>query len=66
MISFDTNIALAMVDSAHPAHARGLLFSAQVQERSDVVVSEFMLLEHIPMNEPVLWEALAVNRNLPT
>jgi uncharacterized protein len=53
LISFDTNIALAMVDTGHPSHSKGALFSEQLRGRPDVVVSEFMLLElYVLLRDP--------------
>ena len=45
MISLDTNILLPLVDLDHPRHASALGFAESLQNREDVAISEFVLLE---------------------
>ena len=45
MLSIDTNILLPAVEVSNPDHARAASFLAALNERSDVVVSELVLLE---------------------
>jgi len=45
MISIDTNILFPLVDEDQPQHAQALAFAESIQHRSDVAISEFVLLE---------------------
>ena len=45
MISLDTNILLPAVESGNANHARAAAFVESLDDRRDVVISEFMLLE---------------------
>jgi hypothetical protein len=45
MISIDTNILFAALDADHDLHGRASTFIDSLQDRDDVVISEFMLLE---------------------
>ena len=45
MISLDTNILLPAVVSGDANHSRAAAFLESLQERSDVVIGEFILLE---------------------
>jgi toxin-antitoxin system PIN domain toxin len=45
VISFDTNILLPAVESANPSHEMAVAFLESLQDRDDVAVSEFVLLE---------------------
>ena len=55
MISIDTNILLPAVESRNPAHARAAGFLLSLQERDDVALSEFILLElYLLLRNPVV------------
>jgi hypothetical protein len=45
MISIDTNILFAAIDADHALHSKASAFIDSFQDRDDVVISEFMLLE---------------------
>ncbi len=45
MISLDTNILLPAVESGNADHARAAAFMASLDDRKDVAISEFILLE---------------------
>ncbi len=45
MIAIDTNILLPLVVEDHPQHPQALAFAESLQSRSDVAISEFVLLE---------------------
>lgn len=45
MISIDTNILFAAIDADHDLHGRAYAFIDSLQDRDDVVISEFMLVE---------------------
>ena len=45
MISLDTNILLPAVESSNPDHIRAAAFVESLQDRNDVAISEFILLE---------------------
>lgn len=45
MIAFDTNILFPFVVEDHPAHARATKWIDSLEEREDVAVSEFVLVE---------------------
>ncbi|RYD64591.1 MAG: VapC toxin family PIN domain ribonuclease [Verrucomicrobiaceae bacterium] len=45
MISVDTNILLPAVETTNPAHPKAAAFLESLQDRDDVAVSEFILLE---------------------
>ena len=45
MISLDTNILLPAVESSNPEHNRAATFVGSLQDRTDVAISEFILLE---------------------
>lgn len=45
MISLDTNILLPAVESGNPDHAHAVAFVETLQDRDDVAICEFVLLE---------------------
>lgn len=45
MISMDTNILLAAVETENPANARAAAFLASLRDSDEVAISEFILLE---------------------
>ncbi len=45
MIAIDTNILFPLVDLDQPQHDRSVAFGESLQDRNDVAVSEFVLLE---------------------
>lgn len=45
MIAFDTNILFPFVVADHPAHPRAVKWIASLDEREDVAISEFVLVE---------------------
>lgn len=45
MISIDTNILLPAVETGNPAHSKAAAFLESLQDRDDVAISEFILLE---------------------
>jgi len=45
MISIDTNILFAAIDADHSLHRKAAAFIDSLQDRDDVVISEFVLLE---------------------
>jgi len=45
MISIDTNVLLAAVESGNAAHPAAAAFLHSLQDRGDVAISEFILLE---------------------
>lgn len=45
MISIDTNILFAALDADHALHSKAATFIDALQDRDDVAISEFMLLE---------------------
>ena len=45
MISLDTNILLPAIETANPDHPRAAEFVGSLQDRDDVKISEFILLE---------------------
>ena len=45
MISLDTNILLPAVESRNPNHQRAVAFLDSLQDRQDVAICEFILLE---------------------
>jgi uncharacterized protein len=45
MISLDTNILLSAVESANVCHGKAAAFVQSLQDRDDVAISEFILLE---------------------
>lgn len=45
MISIDTNILFPLVDEDQAQHAQAIAFAESIQGRSDVAISEFVLLE---------------------
>lgn len=45
MISNDTNILLPAVETGNPAHSKAAAFLESLQDRDDVAISEFILLE---------------------
>ena len=45
MISLDTNILLPAVESGNASHSRAAAFLASLQDRDDVAICEFILLE---------------------
>lgn len=45
MISIDTNILFPLVVQDHPQHAEAVAFAESLQARSDVAISELVLLE---------------------
>jgi predicted nucleic acid-binding protein len=45
MISVDTNILLPAVDSANASHTKAAAFLNSLNDRDDVTISEFVLLE---------------------
>jgi uncharacterized protein len=45
MISIDTNILFAAIDADHALHSKAAAFIDSLQDRDDVVISEFVLLE---------------------
>jgi predicted nucleic acid-binding protein len=45
MISLDTNILLPAVESRNAQHPRAAAFLESLQDRHDVAISEFILLE---------------------
>lgn len=45
MISIDTNILFPLVVDDHPQHVAAVAFADALQARSDVAISEFVLLE---------------------
>jgi predicted nucleic acid-binding protein len=55
MLSIDTNILLPGVLKSSPRHAKAVRFLESHQERSDVVISEFILLElYILLRNPTV------------
>lgn len=55
MISVDTNILLPAVESRNPGHGRAAAFLLSLQERDDVALSEFILLElYVLLRNPVV------------
>ena len=54
MISFDTNVLLPAVHAGAPGHQSAAEFLRSLQERDDVAVSEFVLLElYLLLRNPV-------------
>lgn len=45
MISADTNVLFASLEASHPSHRPAQQFLRLLAQRSDVVISEFVLLE---------------------
>ncbi len=45
MLSIDTNILMAAVNPDHNSHSRAAAFLGSLQNRADVTISEFTLLE---------------------
>ncbi len=45
MISIDTNILFAALDADNALHSKAITFIDSLQDRDDVAISEFMLLE---------------------
>ena len=45
MISIDTNILFAAIDADYSFHSKAAAFIDSLQDRDDVVISEFVLLE---------------------
>ncbi|MBB5036705.1 PIN domain-containing protein [Prosthecobacter dejongeii] len=45
MIALDTNILLPAVNPDHPDHAKAFLFVMGLQDRDEVAISEFVLVE---------------------
>jgi len=63
MISIDTNILLPAVESGNPNHTKAAAFLESLEERDDVVLSEFILLElYVLLRNPaVLAKPLSAN-----
>jgi uncharacterized protein len=63
MISVDTNILLPAVDQSSGSHAGAAAFMELLQERDDVAISEFILLElyNLLRNPTVVVKALAAS-----
>lgn len=63
MISIDTNILFPLVDQDQPRHATALAFAESIQARSDVAISEFVLLElyNLLRNPAVMTQALSAS-----
>jgi len=45
MLSIDTNVLLPAVETGNKGHAKAAAFIASLQDRDDVAISEFILLE---------------------
>ena len=45
MLSFDTNVLYAAVELSHPDHLRAIAFMGELDDRENVAISEFALLE---------------------
>ena len=55
MLSIDTNILLYAAESANPLHTRAAAFLADVDQREDVALSEFTLIElYVVLRNPVV------------
>ncbi|CAN5689615.1 type II toxin-antitoxin system VapC family toxin [soil metagenome] len=45
MLSLDTNILLPAIETGNSHHARAVVFLESLQDRKDIAISEFVLLE---------------------
>ncbi len=63
MISLDTNILLPAVETGNPNHPKAAAFLDSLQDRDDVAISEFVLLELYGLlrNPSVLAKPLTAN-----
>ena len=64
MIAFDTNVLLPAVERSNAHHARAAAFLDSLQQREDVAISEFALLElnGLLRNSAVLRRPLSATR----
>jgi uncharacterized protein len=55
VISIDTNVLFAAMEASNPDHARAATFVESLNDRDDVVLSEFVLLElYVVMRNPTV------------
>ncbi len=66
MIAMDTNILFPLVVQDHPQHAQARFFAESLQDRSDVAVSELVLLElyNLLRNPTVMTQPLSASTSV--